>query len=63
MYCARCGKNLGDCACPDIQERLSKLRNAPNVIYKMCKLCGQHYARCKCPNPIWGLSNDKSDTN
>jgi len=48
----KCNKHVGDCDCPDIQERLSGLGGAgTNTAVKVCRKCEQHYARCKCPEP------------
>lgn len=56
MWCAKCNKDLSNCTCPDLEERLNKLGNCPNFIYRKCLLCGKHYAKCTCENPIWGTS-------
>lgn len=58
MNCSKCKKPIGECECPDIDERMAELRNNPNFIYKMCKICGKHYERCKCENPVWITSHD-----
>jgi len=23
------------------------------LVYRKCKLCGKHFARCRCKTPIW----------
>jgi len=51
MYCTKCQKELSDCVCPDIDERL--LNMASLLIYRMCSICGKHYQRCKCDEPEW----------
>lgn len=58
MVCNQCGNLLESCTCPDIDERLASLRNAPHFIYKMCLKCKKHYARCRCEDPKWGTSHD-----
>ncbi len=58
MFCTKCQKDLSDCICSDLQERLDSLNHSPNFIYKKCRVCGKHYAKCKCENPIWGTSHD-----
>lgn len=39
MWCTKCNRNLLECVCPDLEERLEKLRNcsflhAPTLIDK-----------------------------
>lgn len=58
MYCMECKHDLGDCTCPDIDDRLSKLTGSHNLIFKMCQICALHYARCKCKIPIWVRSDN-----
>jgi hypothetical protein len=29
MWCCKCNKDLVDCSCPDIDERLANLRSSP----------------------------------
>jgi hypothetical protein len=48
MYCGKCQNDLGNCVCPDLDERLASLSN---VVYRKCSSCGLHYARCKCSDP------------
>lgn len=56
MLCAKCQSDLGDCICPDIDERLAGLAKSPYFIYRACLKCKKHYARCKCEEPKWGTS-------
>jgi len=58
MFCAKCRNDLADCTCDDIEERLAGLNNAPNFIYKKCRICGKHHDRCKCEKPDWTTSHD-----
>ena len=58
MYCTICQRDLSNCTCDDLDERLASLGNSPNFIYKKCRICGLHYARCKCSNPDWTTSQD-----
>ena len=53
MLCLKCGKDLIDCICPDKEERLKAIVDSPHLVTKVCKICGKHYAGCKCENPIW----------
>lgn len=59
MFCTICKKDVGDCICEDIEERLSSLGKSPFVAYRMCKKCGQHYSRCRCEEPEWTLNNEE----
>jgi len=54
MKCGRCMKELNECLCEDIEERLKREAN-DGVTYKYCKKCDQHWQRCKCEKPEWGL--------
>jgi hypothetical protein len=53
MNCGICGESIGDCRCPDMDERMKRLRNHDRYIYKMCAICGRHHERCKCEKPEW----------
>jgi len=48
MFCERCHVDVGDCKCPDIDERLSRLAGHPNIEIEFCAICGKHHARCRC---------------
>ncbi len=61
MWCVKCNHDLSECTCPDIDERLASLAKSPHFVYRMCKVCGKHYDRCKCENPIWITSDKKED--
>lgn len=58
MFCGRCNNELEDCLCPDIDERMAKLgaKDGP-LVFKACKTCKKHYARCRCKNPEWTTSD------
>lgn len=56
MFCIKCQKDLSQCECPDLQERLDKIASGGHFVYRQCKVCGKHYDLCKCKNPIWGTS-------
>ena len=47
MYC-NCGKMFKECQCPDIDARLEKLKQAPNLLTRWCEVCGKHADRCAC---------------
>jgi uncharacterized protein with PIN domain len=59
MFCTICKKDVEDCTCKDIEERLSSLKNSPHVVFRMCKRCEQHYSRCRCEEPEWISSNEE----
>lgn len=57
MYCTLCHRELGECLCPDIDERLASLgKPGGPIVYRKCAVCNKHYARCKCAEPIWTTS-------
>ena len=58
LGCIKCGKELQFCSCPDIDERIRSAKNDPGFLFKMCKKCDRHYARCKCLEPKWGTNWD-----
>lgn len=31
MFCCKCNNDLADCTCPDLQERLEKLKECKNL--------------------------------
>ena len=55
MWCVTCNNDIADCVCPDISERLAKAFSSPNLAARWCLKCDQHYARCKCETPEWGI--------
>jgi uncharacterized protein with PIN domain len=61
MFCMKCQHALANCTCDDLEERLASLNNSPNFIYKKCRICGKHYARCKCEKPDWTTSHDDKE--
>ena len=58
MWCMKCNKDLSECVCDDLDERLASLNNSPHFIYRRCAICGLHYDRCKCENPDWATNYD-----
>jgi hypothetical protein len=48
MFCVICQNDVGDCTCPDIEERLASLATHPNIAIEFCPTCGAHHARCRC---------------
>ena len=57
MWCAKCNKELSECICSDLEERLESLKRNPNVSYRMCRRCMKHYALCRCEVPLWTMSH------
>ena len=53
MVCTICEKNLTDCKCDDIEDRLEDAVKSGHFDYKKCARCGKHYDRCKCKKPVW----------
>jgi hypothetical protein len=53
MTCGKCGAVIDECLCPDIDARLREIANDPDgyVVFKWCRLCDRHYARCTCGAP------------
>lgn len=43
---------------PDLKEKLDSLKSSNNLLMKWCSVCDNHYAVCKCVNPVW-TTNDK----
>jgi len=53
MWCMKCNNDLANCTCDDLQERLEKLADSPNLSIQWCARCNKHHSRCKCESPIW----------
>jgi len=60
MFCNKCQKDLSECICPDLEERLDSVVAKGSFVYRYCTVCGHHYARCKCENPVWAIKNDEN---
>ena len=59
MFCVKCHNGIEDCECPDLQERLDAAVAGGGFAYRRCKICKQHYLRCKCENPEWEILGGK----
>ncbi len=57
MWCCQCQNHLSECTCEDIEERLARLRDSPNLVMQWCSVCNSHYSQCMCENPIWTTSD------
>ncbi|MBA7513304.1 hypothetical protein ES705_05319 [subsurface metagenome] len=62
MWCMKCNKDLSECTCPDLEERLDRAVVGGRFVYKYCKICGKHYERCKCKKPIWEIKDQPKGT-
>lgn len=51
MFCYLCQRDIKDCICPDIEERLNKIAQRLDIVTEVCAKCGQHRDRCKCEHP------------
>jgi len=57
MWCGVCQKNLSECTCEDLEERLQKVSNSlatkgsGGFAYKRCRKCEKHYTKCRCEQP------------
>lgn len=49
MWCALCHREVRDCVCPDIDERLARLGKSPHLALTYCQSCGRQIERCTCP--------------
>lgn len=56
MFCMICQHHVSTCVCHDIKERLASLSKSPVLAIRMCRKCGEHYARCRCAAPDWYIS-------
>jgi uncharacterized protein with PIN domain len=59
MWCCKCDKELSECTCPDIKERLASLSKSPYLATRWCKKCDNHYSQCKCAEPEWVIKTGK----
>ena len=48
MFCVYCQKELFECTCPDLEERLRSLSEHPNWHIAKCKKCGKPLSICDC---------------
>jgi len=63
MKCGRCRKELNECLCEDIEERLDADLKAGHVTFKYCKKCDKQWQRCKCEKPEWGIKGMREMNN
>jgi len=59
MFCGKCQKDLSECCCDDLKERLQDAVDGGHFVYRYCKKCDQHYAKCKCEDPEWAIKDKK----
>lgn len=55
MTCGKCNHGIGDCICPDADQRLREASDSEFILFKWCRKCDKHYARCKCEEPDFGV--------
>lgn len=55
MTCGVCGQDVATCACADQDARLRQASDGDAVIFKWCRKCDKHYARCRCQEPDFGI--------
>lgn len=59
MFCSKCSRDLKNCVCPDIDERMRGLTDKGGPLAaKWCMICDKHYARCRCDEPLYGIRVD-----
>jgi len=53
MRCGTCKKELRDCDCPDVDERLRRVAYDPDSVCSShwCLSCDRHAERCTCKKP------------
>jgi len=54
MICATCNEDVAVCICPDRDKQLHDMAYDPaavNLMFKWCRTCDRHYARCQCATP------------
>ena len=53
MICTVCDTTVDKCTCPGIDAELKAIAFNPegHVMFKWCRKCDKHYARCKCTPP------------
>jgi len=55
MWCMKCNKDLAECVCPDIAERLRAISDSVRIASRWCLACDKHHSQCKCEHPVWGV--------
>jgi len=63
MWCVICNRDIFECTCNDIKERIAETNKSPHVIIRICLKCGEHYSRCKCAEPEWNINPPKEKLN
>lgn len=59
MFCDKCDKDLHECVCSDIDQRMKELTDEGGpLIAKWCLSCDKHYARCRCSEPLLGVRHN-----
>ncbi len=53
MWCMQCNKELSECICVDLKERLNEVIAGGHFVTKWCSTCDKHYSQCKCKEPTF----------
>jgi hypothetical protein len=55
VVCTLCNRSIDNCTCPETDESLKWAADSTNVMFKWCRACDRHYARCRCEQPDFYL--------
>jgi hypothetical protein len=55
IRCTICNQSVETCSCAETDARLKATSESPNVMFKWCRRCDRHYARCRCEAPAFYL--------
>ena len=55
LTCGKCNQSVDRCICPDQDARLRWASDSEHVLFKWCRTCDKHYARCQCSVPDFGI--------
>jgi hypothetical protein len=64
LTCTVCDRAVSDCRCPDIDDRLRRIahgREMTDVMFKWCRRCDKHSARCLCATPQFFIISADQD--
>lgn len=60
MWCCKCNRDLSECVCPDLQERLRRATGSGHVAIKWCRACDKSYHQCRCAVPDFYVRSGQS---
>jgi hypothetical protein len=55
MFCGQCQKELTECTCTDLNDRMRDASDSEFFAAKWCMKCDCYYTRCKCEHPEWAI--------